>query len=208
MITNGIKRRMRAGCAAIALIAAAAPLAWLGVPQASAQAIMRPNLNIAPRTPSINPTISPRIDPNVGARVNTVTSVDRATLRVTPTTTAITRLRVNPNSKMPYARFSPNLYPACDAAYRDGDGECQGTPVASGIGGGGKSANSKGKGKGPNSNSPVTAVSLSYPNQLVAELDATLSEDQIKDMGRRGGMELVEYQNFPLIGATIGLFRI
>jgi subtilisin family serine protease len=209
MLTKGIKRRMRAGCAAIALIAAAAPLAWLGVPQASAQAIMRPNLNIAPRTPTINPTITPRIDPNIAGRTtSTVTSVDRVTPHVTPTTTAITRLRVNPNSTMPYARFSPNLYPACDAAYRDGDGECQGTPVASGSGGSGKSAKGKGKGKGPNSNSPVTAVSLSYPNQLVAELDATLSEDQIKDMGRRGGMELVEYQNFPLIGATIGLFRI
>jgi subtilisin family serine protease len=204
MITNGIKRRIKAGCAAIALIAAAAPLVWLGVPQASAQAIMRPNLNIAPRTPTINPTISPRIDPNIAGRA----SVDRVTPRVPPTTTTITRLRVNPNSTMPYARFSPNLYPACDAAYRDGDGECQGTPVASGSGGSGKSAKGKGKGKGPNSNSPVTNVSLSFPNQLVAELDSALSEEQIKDMGRRGGMELVEYQNFPLIGATIGLFRI
>ena len=208
MTTNGIKRRMRAGCAAIALIAAAAPLAWLGVPQASAQAIMRPNLNIAPRTPTINPTITPRINPNVGARVNTVTSVDRVTPHVTPTTTAITRLRVNPNSTMPHARFSPYLYPACDAAYRDGDGECQGTPVASGDGGSGKSAKGKSKGKGPNSNSPVTNISLSFPNQLVAELDSTLSEEQIKDLARRGGMELVEYENFPLIGATIGLFRI
>ena len=44
MTTNGIKRRMKAGCAAIALVAAVASLAWLGVPQASAQAIMRPNL--------------------------------------------------------------------------------------------------------------------------------------------------------------------
>jgi subtilisin family serine protease len=209
MITNGIKRRTKAGCAAIALIAAAAPLAWLGVPQASAQAFMRsPNINIAPRTPTINPTITPRIDPNIAGRASTVTSVDRATPRVTPTTTAITRLRVNPNSTMPHARFSPNLYPACDAAYRDGDGECQGTPVASGDGGGGKSAKGKGKGKGPNSNSPATNISLSFPNQLVAELDSTLSEEQIKDMARRGGMELVEYENFPLIGATIGLFRI
>src|SRR5215470_16750139 len=170
MIANGIKGRIKAGCAAIALVAAAASLAWLAVPQASAQAIMRsPNLNIAPRTPTINPTVTPRIDPNIAGRASTVTSVDRLTPRVTPTTTVITRLRVNPNSTMPYARFSPNLYPACDAAYRDGDGECQGTPVASGDGGGGKSAKSKGKGKGkgPNSNSLVTNISLSFPNQLV-----------------------------------------
>src|ERR1700754_3342278 len=145
MLTKGIKRRMRAGCAAIALIAAAAPLAWLGVPQASAQAIMRPNLNIAPRTPTINPTIAPRIDSNIAGRTtSTVTSVDRVTPRVTPTTTAITRLRVNPNSTMPYARFSPNLYPACDAARRDGNGECKGTQAASGDGGNGKSAKGKG----------------------------------------------------------------
>ena len=208
MTTDGIRRRIKAGCAAIALLAAIVPLAWLGVPQASAQAIMRPNLNIAPRTPTINPTITPRIDPNIAGRASTVTGVDRVTPRVTPATTTITRLRVNPNSTMPYARFSPNLYPACDAGSRDGDGDCKGTAVASGDGGSGKSAKGKGKAKGPNSNSPVANISLSFPNQLVAELDSALSEEQIKDMGRRGGMELVEYQNFPLIGATIGLFRI
>src|SRR5262249_45686066 len=62
--------------------------------------------------------------------------------------------------------------------------------------------------KGPNSNSAVTTISLNFASQLVAELDATLSEQQIRDIARRGGMELVEYENFPLIGATIGLFRI
>jgi subtilase family protein len=201
MISDRIKRRMKAGCAAIVLIAAAAPLAWLDMPQASAQAIMRPNLNIQPRIPTINPTIAPRVDPNIAGRVNTVTSVDRVGPR-------ITAMRINPNSTMPYARFSPNLYPACDAAYRDGDGECQGMPVATGDGGSGKSAKGKGKGKGPNSNSPVTTISLSFRNQLVAEFDATLSEDQVKDLGRRGGMELVDFEKFPLIDAAIGLFRI
>jgi subtilisin family serine protease len=206
MIANRIKRRMKAGCAAIVLIAASAPL-WLDMPQASAQAIMRPNLNIQPRIPTVNPTISPRIDPNIAARTNTVTSVDRFTPHVSPTPTSISRLRGDPNSTMPYARFSPNLHPTCDAAYRDGDGQCQGKATASGDGGG-KSAKGKGKGKGPNSNSPLTTISLSFPNQLVAELDATLSEEQVKDIGRRGGMELVEFERFPLIDATIGLFRI
>src|SRR5712691_8581676 len=119
MIGDRIKHRMKAGCAVIVLIAAAAPLAWLDMPQASAQAIMRPNLNIQPRIPTVNPTIAPRVDPNIAGRVNTVTSVDRLGPSVTPHLIA----RVNPNSTMPYARFSPNLYPACDAAYRDGDGE-------------------------------------------------------------------------------------
>src|ERR1043166_7083552 len=208
MIADRIKRRMKAGCAAIALIAAAAPLLWLDMSCAHAQMMVRPNLDIAPRTPNINPNFAPRIDPNIAGRASTITSVDRVTPHVTPTTTSIPRLRLNPNSTMPHARFSPNLYPVCDAAHRDVDGECQGTPVASGDGGSGKSAKGKGKGKGPSSNSPVTTISLSFPNQLVAELDATLSEAQIKDIARRGGMELVEFQNFALIGATIGLFRI
>lgn len=204
MCDDRVKRRMKAGCAAIVLIAAA-PMVLLDPPQAFAQAIMRPSLNIQPRVPTVNPTISPRVDPNIAGRTNAITSVDRATPHVTPSTTSIMRARVNPNSTMPYARYSPNLYPVCDAAHRDAEGECQGTPVGSGDGG--KSAKGKGKGKGPNSPALAT-VSLSFRDQLVAELDATLSEEEIKDIARRGGMELVEYQNFPLIGATIGLFRI
>ncbi len=209
MSADRIKRRMKAGCAAIALMALAAPLAFIDMPQASAQAMMRvtPNLNVQPRIPTVNPTIAPRVDPNIAARANTVTSVDRVTSHVIPTTTTLRIGRLNPNSTMPYARFSPNLYPVCDAAHRDGDGECKGTPAASGDGGNGKSAKGKGKGKGPNSNAPTT-ISLAFPNQLVAELDAALSEEQIRDIARRGGMELVEYQKFPLIEATIGLFRI
>jgi hypothetical protein len=202
MSADRIKRRMKAGCAAIALMALAAPLAFIDMPQASAQAMMRvtPNLNVQPRIPTVNPTIAPRIDPNIAARANTVTSVDRVTSHAIPTTTTLRIGRVNPNSTMPYARFSPNLYPACDAAHRDGDGECKGTPAASGDGGNGKSAKGKGKSKGPNSNAPTT-ISLAFPNQLVAELDAALSEEQIRDVARRGGMELVEYQKFPLIDA-------
>jgi subtilisin family serine protease len=209
MSADRIKRRMKAGCAAIALMALAAPLAFIDMPQASAQAMMRvtPNLNVQPRIPTVNPTIAPRIDPNIAARANTVTSVDRVTSHAIPTTTTLRIGRVNPNSTMPYARFSPNLYPVCDAAHRDGDGECKGTPAASGDGGNGKSAKGKGKSKGPNSNA-ATTISLAFPNQLVAELDAALSEEQIRDIARRGGMELVEYQKFPLIDATIGLFRI
>jgi subtilisin family serine protease len=200
MIADRVKRRMKAGCAAIVLIAAA-PLAWLDMPQASAQAIMRtPNLNIAPRTPTINPTVAPRVDANIAARPNVVTGVDRVTPRFTA--------RVNPNSTMPYARFSPNLYPVCEAADRDAGGECQGKPVASSDGGGG-GAKSKGKGKGKGPNSPSTAtISLSFPNELLAEIDGSMSDEQVRALAQRHGLALVESQNFPLIGATIGLFRI
>ena len=204
MIADRVKRRMKAGCAAIMLIAAA-PLVWLDMPQASAQAIMHtPNLNIAPRTPTINPTVAPRVDTNIAARPNMVTSVDRVTPHITPTM----RVRVNPNATMPYARYSPNLYPVCEAADRDAGGECQGKPVASGDGGsGGGKSKGKGKGKGPNSPSTAT-ISLSFPNELLAEIDGSMSDEQVRALAQRHGLVLVESQNFPLIGATIGLFRI
>lgn len=189
MFAEGIKGRMRAGCAAIVLVAAS--LAWLDMSQASAQAIMRaPNLNIQPRIPTINPTVvTPRVDANIATRPNMA--------------------RVNPNSTMPHARYSPNLSPACEAANRDASGECQGKPAASGDGGstGGKSAKSKGKGRGPNSPSIATA-SLSFPNELVAEIDGSMSQEQVRALAQRHGMALIESQNLPLIGATIGLFRI
>src|SRR5262245_15198549 len=130
MSADRIKRRMKAGCAAIALFALVAPLAVFDMPQASAQAInMRtPNLNIQPRIPTVTPTMAPRVDPNIGGRA-------ALTPNAIPTTTTTLR-PVNPNSTMPNARFSPNLYPACDAAHRNGDGECQGSTTASGGDGG------------------------------------------------------------------------
>ncbi len=206
MFDDRTMRRMKAGCAAIVLIAAGASLAWLGMPQASAQALMRtPNINIPLRTPTVNPTIAPRVDPNVAARANTVTGTGPATPRVTPTTTSM-RPRINPNSTMPHARYSPNLYPSCEAANRDASGECKGQPAGSGDGGG-KSAKGKGKGNGPNSPATATA-SLHVPNELVAEIDGSMSEEQVRALAQRHGMVLVESQNLPLIGATIGLFRV
>ncbi len=207
MIGKGINRRLKAGCAAIALIAACMPLTWLDMPQASAQAMMMrsPTVNIAPRTPTINPTITPRVDPTIAARPNNVTNFTPTAI---PTTTSISR--VNPNSTMPYARFSPNLHPSCDAAYRDGDGECQGNPGKTTSSDGGSSGGkSKGKGKGKGPNSPLNAtISLRVPNELLAEIDGALSEEQVRAMAQRHGLTLVESQNLPLIGATIGLFRI
>ncbi|MCP4615848.1 MAG: S8 family serine peptidase [Bradyrhizobium sp.] len=203
-MADRVKRRMKAGNVAVVLIAAAL-LAWLDIPQASAQAIMRPpNLNIAPRAPTINPTIAPRVDPTIAVRPNVVTGVDR-----TPPITTTMRARVNPNSTMPFARYSLNLYPVCEAADRGSSGECQGSPVASNDGGsgGGKSAKGKGKGKGPNSPSTAT-ISLSLPNELVAEIDGSMSDEQLRALALRHGMVLIESQNFPLIDATIGLFRI
>jgi subtilisin family serine protease len=44
--------------------------------------------------------------------------------------------------------------------------------------------------------------------QIVAEIDGALSSDQADALARRHGLVRLRSQNFPLIGATIGLFRI
>jgi len=46
------------------------------------------------------------------------------------------------------------------------------------------------------------------PNQIVAEIDGALSSAQADDLARRHGLARLESQSFPLIGATIGLFRV
>jgi subtilisin family serine protease len=190
---------------AVALIATAMPFAAFDL--AHAQNMMRtPNLNIDTRVPTVTPNLAPRVDPNIAARTNTVISVDRATPRITA--------RINPNSTMPYARYSPNLYPGCEAAYRNADGECTGNPAVAGgdNGNGGNNKNgkqAKRKGSNPPSGSARNGLGLtSYPNQFVAEIDGALSDTQIDELARRYGLERIESQNFALIGATIGLFRI
>src|SRR3954463_6866124 len=107
MQDDTVNRGIRSRRVATALVVAALPFAGLDMPTAFAQAmnVMRtPNLNIDTRMPTINPTVAPRIDPNIAGR--TVTSVDRVAPTITPTT-AMRIQRVNPNSTMPYARYSP-----------------------------------------------------------------------------------------------------
>lgn len=210
MLIGRINRRMKSRHAAMALAIVAMPLALFDMPAAFAQAMMMraPNLNVAPRTPTINPNVAPRIDPNIAGRANVVTGGDRAT-NLAPNTPRITA-RINPNSTMPEARFSPNRHSSCDAADRDGNGGCGGKTVDAGGGKGGKSA-SKGRGKGGSGGSTSTVArtnSQTFPNQLVAELDATLTDAQADELARRHGLVRVESQNFPLIGASIGLFRV
>jgi subtilisin family serine protease len=45
-------------------------------------------------------------------------------------------------------------------------------------------------------------------NQLVAEVDGSLSSAQASELARRHGLVLLQSQDFPLIGSTIGLFRV
>src|SRR5947207_4534201 len=207
MLDGRINRRINSKHVAMAFVIAALPLVYLDAPAALAQNMMRmPNVNVDTRIPTINPTVAPRVDPNIAGRANVINSVDRGPPSVNTTTSM--RIHRNPNSTMPHARFSPNLYPACESAYRDSDGECSSKPASSGDGGSGKSAK-KGKGNNPSSNSSQAGAKLlSFSNQLVAEIDGALTDAQTDELARRHGLVRVESQNFPLIRATIGLFRI
>lgn len=179
MIRNGADWRLKMRCAVLSLIAAILPFASLGNSAVHAQSIMRsPNINIQSRIPSINPTV-PRIDPNVAGRA--VTAVGGVTSRIRP---------------------------ACSYAYREGSGDCSGQPVTSADGGSGRGSG-KNASKDQRRNTLQTALnSRAIANELVAEIDGALSDAQADALARRHGLRRLESQSFPLVGATIGLFRI
>ncbi len=184
MVHDRANWRVKTRRAALALTVAALPFAYLGGSAVQAQSVMRsPNLNIQSRIPTINPTVVPRIDPNIAGRA------------------------VTPNLR---------TYPACSYAYRNSDGECSNKPVSSADGGGtGGSGGASGKNKDKNKNSgprrivAQTGLNLrTITGEIVAEIDSALSDAQTDELARRHGLARLQSQNFPLIGATIGLFRI
>jgi hypothetical protein len=138
------------------------------------------NVNVEGRLPAI--AVAPRINPNVAGAA---TSVGRTT----------------PNLK---------TYQGCGYAYRDSDGEClnkTGSSVDDGTTGGRSSG--KAKSFGPRHSAVQTVLNArTIANQLVAEIDGALSEAQADELARRHGLARIGSQNFPLVGATIGLFRI
>ena len=104
---------------ALILSAAILPLMAFAASAVHAQSIMRtPNLNVGARTPTINPTIAPRINPSIAARP--VVRADPVA-RTPPSRIMSSTLRARPGagvpSTLPYARFSPNLYPACQNGF-------------------------------------------------------------------------------------------
>jgi hypothetical protein len=155
--------------------------------RAHAQAMMRsPSINIPSRAPTINPG---------------------ATLRAPPP--HLPGVAVRPI--LPTARYSPNLQASCSPA--DRSDEClhkshksQSTAEA-GRGGAGKTpakvSQRRETGVITSAGDPRTIA-----NELVAEIDGSLSADQADALARRYRLQRVSLQNFPLIGATIGLFRI
>jgi subtilisin family serine protease len=159
-----------------------------------AQNIMRsPNLNVGSRMPTINPNIAAR--PNLG--VDTVVR---------------TRPDLGVRSTLSATRFPSSQNTGCPAASRGPDGACS---VASadggkdnGKGGSAKKLAKKGKG-GADKGSSQAAVNLrSLPNELVAEIDGSLSTAEADALARRHGLERISSENLPLLGSTIGLFRI
>ena len=106
-------------------------------------------------------------------------------------------------------RTGPRLRPTCSYTYRNSDGGCADQPVTSADGGGSSGPGSKIKSSGLRRIVPQTTLDLStIGGQLVAELDGSLTDAQTYALARRHGLARLGSQNFPLIGSTIGLFRI
>jgi hypothetical protein len=114
-------------------------------------------------------------------------------------------------------RIDPNIaglrtHPACSYAYRDSNGECSDKPGSSADGGGSGGPSGKNKNKkngGPLNKLPQTVLnSRTIAGEIVAEIDGALSGAQADELARRHRLERIGSQNFPLIGGTIGLFRI
>ncbi|UWU86908.1 S8 family serine peptidase [Bradyrhizobium yuanmingense] len=201
-MTGKSESRVRTGARASSVGVALLVASCFGVEVAQAQAIMRtPTISVPSRTPTVSPNINPRVSPNIAARAVSVGRGPR-TMATIPTTP-----RIRPTTPvLPHARYSPNLYPACTAAHRGADGECLAQPNAGGEGTGKSGKKSAGKGRG--NNAPVAATSRSFAGEFVAEIDGALSTAEADELARRHGLTRLASENFPLIGATFGLFRI
>jgi subtilisin family serine protease len=161
-----------------------------------AQAIMRtPTINIPSRTPTINSNVAARVSPNVGGR--NLNNLDHGPgIRLTP---RLSTARLA-QPVLPYARYSPNLYPACAAPNRDAEGECV---DQAGSGGGAGKSGKKGAGNSSRNATQAATNTRTFANEFVAEIDGDADE-----LARRHGLTRVSSENFPLLGSTIGLFRI
>jgi subtilisin family serine protease len=177
-----------------------------------AQSIMRtPSLNIGPRITRINPNVGARVNPNIAGRV--VTNVGRSTPNIS-TAGVGARMsgmrpipRIGVRAALPYLHTSPNLYPLCNDV--GGDAACGYPPDNFADGTGGGSAPPRGKVRGPRREvAQATLNQRTVANEIVAEIDGSLSSAQADELARRHGLARLESQNFPLIGGAVGLFRV
>src|SRR5258708_3674071 len=196
MIHDRASWRMKMRHAALASTLAYLSLAYLDGSGVQAQSALRvAAINVPERTPTIAPNLAPTIAP---------TSAPTVTPRIAPSIAgrAVTGL----------GRTTPTLrtYQSCSYAYRDSDGECTGQPISSAGGGGsGNGTSGKGKNNGPRHNVLQTTLNArSIANEIVAEIDGSLTDAQADQLARRHRLARLASQNFPLMGATVGLFRI
>jgi Subtilase family len=214
MAHHRFKWRIRAFGAALALTAGVAVmLAGAGGAAVHAQSIMRsPNLNIGPRISRINPNIGARVNPagvgraaatNIG-RTGPTISTSNVGPRVS-VSTARSVPHIGVRSTLPYLHTSPNLYPLCDDL--GGDAACG--YQQSTVGDDGGNAAVKNNVRGPRRAVAQAALDRRIiASEIVAEIDGALSDAQADELARRHGLVRLESQNFPLIGGTIGLFRV
>jgi hypothetical protein len=188
MIHDYASWRIKMRRAIPALIAAVLSFAYFSGPAVEAQTAMRsPTINIPSRTPSINtPSISTQ-----------------------SVTTTVVAPRIDPNIAGRVDIGSGrtiNVRSACTAAERDSGG-CSGQAANPG-GGSGQGAGKNGN-NGSRGNALQTALNQrTIANELVAEIDGSLSDAQADQLARRHGLTRLQSQDFPLIGSTIGLFRV
>lgn len=112
---------------------------------------------------------------------------------------------------IPYVRYKPNTYPSCTAA--SGGMVCSDRPAfvadlaGGGIGSGGPPP--VGQNGTPRRAGAQAGLNPRYvPNQIVAELDASLTDAALAALAQRYRLALVSAQDFPLIGSRMTLFRI
>ena len=184
-----------------------AALAMLYAASAGAQNILRgPAIHIDGAARVVGPppvTVTPRVDPGVASGMGSIA-------RTTPSLVG----RMTPQPQTPNLHFSPNRHPSCTDS-----GECSDTSVstangstANGATAGGNGLSGKGKyvAKGGPRRDTVQAAAnlLTITNDIIAEIDGALTNEQADALARRHGLRRIESQNFPLLGATFGLFRI
>ncbi len=198
MIHDGANWRMMARRAALALIAAAWLFASFDGAAVHAQSIMRsPSFNIAPRLPRINPSLAARRNPTITGR----------TVAISRTTPVRSVPRIGAGSTLPYVRYSPQHLSALQRWLSRRRmlriSRCR-RPMGAAAAPSGKNGNNI-----PRRDASQAALNLrTVANEIVAEIDGALSDAQADELARRHGLVRLESQNFPLIGATIGLFRI
>lgn len=181
-----------------------------------------PNPGSMPRTPRVTPTVNPTSNPTPTIRP-TATPVTTpfggaasrsagasATHNIDPRTPTSSNRRAG-------SHFSMGSNPKC-SSYRTFEGfggrPCKRPRRAAtkSTGGGGAGAGqpprNAAKKAAPKRAATAVAANDFVPNEIIIEVDGTVTEGQAIELAQRHRLTRVESQNFPLIGATMFRWRI